>query len=211
MIKKLTIILAIFHLNIAFSMFAMSAAPIKGVIDPPNTAALNLLTDALSALKELRKHNKASAENVETLIKSKMLPSIAIDVSTQLALKKHWQTLNTKQKLIFQQYITQSLVQDYASVLSSYDKLDSIDIEVDSMVKRKGNKAIVKLFVSLDNDSKPFIISLKMIRSGHWRTYDVVFSGVSLIKNYQAEFDSHIKRKGIESLIAKMTKKLDNV
>jgi len=51
-------------------------------------------------------------------------------------------------------------------------------------------------------------ISLKMIRSSQWRVYDVVFSGVSLMKNYRAQFDSHIKRKGIDSLVAKTLKKI---
>jgi hypothetical protein len=39
-----------------------------------------------------------------------------------------------------------------------------------------------------------------MIYSQQWRVYDVVFSGISLIKTYKAQFDSHIKRKGIDSL-----------
>jgi phospholipid transport system substrate-binding protein len=47
-----------------------------------------------------------------------------------------------------------------------------------------------------------------MIRSSKWRVYDVVFSGVSLIKNYRAQFNSHIKRKGMDSLIAKIIKKM---
>jgi len=47
-----------------------------------------------------------------------------------------------------------------------------------------------------------------MIRENKWRIYDVVFSGVSLIKNYRAQFNSHIKRKGLDSLIAKVIKKL---
>jgi hypothetical protein len=47
-----------------------------------------------------------------------------------------------------------------------------------------------------------------MIRSSHWRVYDLVFSGVSLIKNYKAQFNSHIKRKGMDSLIKKINKKI---
>jgi ABC-type transport system involved in resistance to organic solvents, auxiliary component len=62
--------------------------------------------------------------------------------------------------------------------------------------------------ITINDDPKPLIISLKMIRSNQWRVYDVVFSGVSLMKNYRAQFDSHIKRKGINSLIAKTIKKI---
>ncbi|MEO1939331.1 ABC transporter substrate-binding protein [Candidatus Thioglobus sp.] len=215
--KRLAIILAIFHMSVAFATDAMSSTlnPVKiindqvaDIIDPPNTAALNIMVNALSSLKELRKQNEATNENIKTLIKIKLLPNIAMDVSTELALKKHWHKLNTKQKQIFQKYITQSLIKDYAGILGSYEKLDSVSISVDPNVKRKNNKAIVKLMITINDDPKPLIISLKMIRSNQWRVYDVVFSGVSLMKNYRAQFDSHIKRKGINSLIAKTIKKI---
>jgi len=215
--KRLVIILAIFHLNIAFALNGMPSMPnpvkimndsVADIIDPPNTAALNIMVNALSSLKELRKQNKDSIENVKTLIEIKLLPQIAIEVSTELALKKHWHILSAQQKLIFQKYITQSLIRDYAGILSAYENLDTVNIAVDPKVKRKDNKAIVKLIVSLGDDPKPFNITLKMIRSSKWRVYDVVFSGVSLIKNYRAQFNSHIKRKGIDSLIAKIIKKI---
>ena len=215
--KRLVIILAIFHLNIAFALNGMPPMlnPVKimndsvaDIIDPPNTAALNIMVSALSSLKELRKQNKDSIENVKTLIEIKLLPRIAIEVSTELALKKHWHTLNAQQKLIFQKYITQSLIRDYAGILNAYENLDTVNIAVDPKVKRKDNKAIVKLVVNLGGDPKPIYITLKMIRSSKWRVYDVVFSGVSLIKNYRAQFNSHIKRKGMDSLIAKIVKKI---
>ncbi|SFV80588.1 ABC-type transport system involved in resistance to organic solvents, auxiliary component [hydrothermal vent metagenome] len=131
-----------------------------------------------------------------------------MDVSTELALKKHWDKLNHNQKVIFQRYISHSLMKDYAGILGSYKKLDSVSITVNPKVKRKDNKAIVKLIITLNNDPKPINITLKMIRSSKWRVYDVVFSGVSLVKNYAAQFNSHIRRKGLDSLVAKIVKKL---
>ena len=217
MIKRLAIILTIFHLNIAFAMDGIPSMPnpvqmmndsVADIVDPPNTAALNIMVSALSSLKELRKADKATPENIKSLIKIKLIPSIAMDVSTELALKKHWKNLNDQQKHIFQQYISQSLMKDYAGILGSYEKLDSVSISVDPKVERKDNKAIVKLFITLNDDPKPIKISLKMIRSNQWKVYDVVFSGVSLVKNYAAQFNSHIRRKGIDSLIAKTVKKL---
>ena len=215
--KRLVIILAIFHLNIAFAIESMLPVlnPVKimndsvaDIIDPPHTAALNIMVNALSSLKELRKQNKDSTENIETLIRIKLLPNIAMDVSTELALKKHWPELSAKQKLIFQKYITQSLIRDYAGILGAYENLNTINIAVDPKVKRKDNKAIVKLIVNLNNNPKPINITLKMIRTSKWRVYDVIFSGVSMIKNYRAQFNSHIKRKGIDSLVAKTLKKI---
>jgi len=215
--KRLVIILAIFHLNIAFAKgdilpilnpVKIMSDSVADIIDPPHTAALNIMVNALSSLKELRKQSKDSTENIQTLIRIKLLPNIAMDVSTELALKKHWRKLSAQQKLIFQKYIVQSLIKDYAGILGAYENLNTINIAVDPAVKRKDNKAIVKLIVNLDNDPKPINITLKMIRTSKWRVYDVIFSGVSMIKNYRAQFNSHIKRKGIDSLVAKVIKKI---
>ncbi len=217
MIKRLTIILTIFHLNIAFAMNGMPHIPnpikmiddkVADIVDPPNTAALNIMVNALSSLKELRKQNEATDENIKALIRIKLLPNIAMDVSTELTLKKHWHKLKPPEKSLFQKYITQSLIKDYAGILGSYENLNSVNISVDPKVKRKDNRAIVKLIVNLNDDPKPIEVTLKMIRKNHWRVYDVVFTGVSLMKNYRAQFDSHVKRKGIESLIKKIKKKI---
>ena len=40
--------------------------------------------------------------------------------------------------------------------------------------------------------------------AGHWRVYDLDVEGVSLIRNYRAQFDSIIRRTSFEQLIARM-------
>ena len=205
MIKTLLIIGSILSMNMALA--TNNVLPIDNS-NSPSAVALSIFENTLSSIKNLRKQQQATPENIKVLIKEKLLPNIAIKVSTQLTLKKHWHNLNIQQQQIFQDYIVKSLIKDYAGVLGSYDKFDSVKISADPSVKRKDDKAIVKLFISLNNDPKPTRISIKMIYSQQWRVYDVVFSGVSLIKTYGAQFDSHIKRKGIDSLTEKLTKKL---
>jgi len=216
MIKALLIILSILHTNTVLAMVnhtgvVTQSQEVADIIDPPNSAALNIMVSALSSLKELKKQNKATKENVEALIRIKLVPNIAMGVSTKIALNKHWDGLNVQQKKFFQRYITESLIQDYVGILSSYEKLDSIQISVDPKVKRKDNKAIVKLNISINEDEKPFKVSLKMIRLNAWHVYDIVFSGVSIVKNYQAQFNSYIKRKGVDALIKRSEKKLDKI
>ncbi len=209
--------LTIFYVNFALAAEGMPSIqnpekilndPVAEIIDPPGAAALNIIVNNLSSLKALRKKNKASIENVEHLIKVKLLPNIATNIATELTLKKHWLKLSDQQKSIFKAYIIQSLIRDYAGILGAYDQLDSINISVDPKIKRKGNKAIVKLIIHLGDNPKPINVTLKMIRSNQWRAYDLVFSGVSLMKNYRAQFNSHIRRKGIDSLVSKISKKI---
>ncbi len=214
MFKHLIIILSILSTNIALASNKVPGIEnldkqIVDIIDPPSSAALNIMVDALTSLKELKKQNKATPENVEGLIRLKLLPNIAMGVSTKIALSKHWDGLSVQQKKFFQHYITESLIRDYVGILSSYKDIDSVQISVDPKIKRKDNKAIVKLVISINNAKEPFVISLKMIRLNSWSVYDVVFSGVSVVKNYKAQFNSYIKRKGIDALIKRSKRKLD--
>ncbi|NYT26551.1 phospholipid-binding protein MlaC [Candidatus Thiodubiliella endoseptemdiera] len=208
MVKTSLIILSILVANTTLATDNHSKI-LTDIIDPPNTAALNVVVGALSSLKELRKKEQATPKNINALINIKLLPNIALDVATHLTLKKHWDNINDVQKNIFQRYIAQSLIRDYAGILGSYDQLESVNISVNPNVKRKDNKAIVKLIISFNKKQNPVKVTLKMIRLNHWYIYDLMFSGVSLIKNYQAQFDSHIKRKGLDSLIKKISRKLN--
>lgn len=216
MTKILFIIFAILHGNLALAVDKNLQAQeveksIADIIDPPGSAALNIMVNALSSLKELKKQNKATRENVEALIRIKLMSNIAMGVAAKIALDKHWKGLTIQQKRFFQYYISESLIQDYVGMLSSYDKLNSVQISVDPNIRRKGNKAIVKLNIIINKNEKPLSVTLKMIKLNSWNIYDVVFSGVSVIKNYNAQFNSYIKRKGIEALIKRSQKKLDRL
>lgn len=214
MIKTLLIILSILPINFALAVDKASNTTHQAIVDvivPPNSAALNIMLSALTSLKELKKQKKATKQNIEALIRLKLLPNIAVGLSTEIALSKYWDDLNIQQKQFFQHYISESLIQDYGGILSTYEKLDGIQISLDPDVKRKGDKAIVKLIININDDPKPSIISLKMIHLDTWRIYDIVFSGVSIVKNYRAQFNSYIKRKGIDGLILKSKKKLERL
>lgn len=218
MIKKLSILVAVFYINLSIASDDTSpdfvnkvntvSDSIFEIIDPPGASALGIMVDTLSSLKELQKQNKGSINNITTLINIKFLPNIDIKTAVKLTLKDHWDGISTHDRGIFQKYISQSIVREYALILATYENLESINIAVDPNVKRKDNKAIVKLNITFNDDPKVFVVSLKMIRSGRWRIYDVVFSGVSLIKTYRSQFDSYLSRKGFEALLEKISTKV---
>jgi len=214
MIKTALIILSILQMNFAFAQEEAPKIPIDkqeviDILDPPGTAALNIMLSALSSFKELKKSEQVSMENTTSLVKIKVLPYIAMETSTQIALEDHWNKLNAQQKQLFVNYIEHSLIKDYVGMLYSYKDIDYVEIALQQNVLRKDNRALVNLEIKANAESKPSVITLKMIRDGRWRIYDVVFSGVSVVKNYNAQFNSHIKRKGLDSLIQKTIEKLN--
>ncbi len=218
--KKIITIVAIFFINSTFAASSNTekdnttnevAQSVIEIIDPPGAAALTIIVDSLSSLKELKKHNQSTIENIKALINVKLFPHLDINTALKISLKGYWEDLDFKQRQVFYKYIVQSLVNDYAAILVTYDNLDSINVSVDPEIVRKDNRALVKLRITFNDDPKVTIVSLKMIRSNRWKVYDVVFSGVSLVKNYRSQFKSYIRRNGLEALIEKISNKLDNV
>ena len=214
MLKIALIILSILQMNFAFAQSETPLVPIdkKDVIemlDPPGVAALNIMLSALSSFKVLRKSEQASMANTTSLVKIKVLPFIALEESTQIALEDHWDQLNPSQRQLFVDYIEHSLIKDYVGMLYSYKEIDYVEIALQKKVLRKDNKALVKLEIKPNAGAKPSLITLKMIRNDRWKIYDVVFSGVSVVKNYSSQFNSHIKRKGLDSLIEKTIERLN--
>ena len=181
---------------------------ISDIIDPPGSAALNILVSSLSSLKELKKQNKGTIENIETLIRLKLLPTLDIAYSTQRALDNYYDDLTDSEKQLFETYIIESLIKDYVGILGAYQDLDSINISVGKNILRKDNRANVPLIISFSDNSQPVEVALSMVKTNSWKIYDVTYSGVSLIKNYQAQFGSMIKRKGKDFLIGIITKKV---
>ena len=41
-------------------------------------------------------------------------------------------------------------------------------------------------------------------KSDRWRVYDIIFDGISLMKNYRADFREHVSNNGIDSLITSL-------
>lgn len=214
MLKIALIILSILQMNFAFAQSATPLVPINKkdiieMLDPPGVAALNIILGALSSFKALKQSEQASLANTTSLVKIKVLPFIAIKESTQVALKDHWGQLNPSQRQLFANYIEHSLIKDYVGMLYSYKEMDYVEIALQEKVLRKDNRALVKLEIKPNSGAKTSVVTLKMIRNDRWKIYDVVFSGVSVVKNYSSQFNSHIKRKGLDSLIKKTIERLD--
>ncbi|MBL6985117.1 MAG: ABC transporter substrate-binding protein [Candidatus Thioglobus sp.] len=158
----------------------------------PSSAALGIMIEALSSLKQYQSTGRVSFEDVEEVIVAELLPSMDINESARLALKKYWSNLKPKQQLILKTYMATSLVDNYSTIFASYDDLSGVKISVSSKVKRKNNKAIVTMHVADVNSRKSIAVKLKMIMTRkEWHIYDVELSGVSLVKNQKASFNSY--------------------
>lgn len=173
-------------------------------VNTADVALKNILSHSIKVIVDAKKtNNKLNKNDIKQLITANLLPFIDTTFSAKQTLKEHWDTLTNKQKTNLEQYIINSIIRDYASILINFNDFDKINIEVDKNIKTQGNKAIVAIKFKSEEQNNPLLIAGKMIQTDMWRIYDVVFSGVSLMKNYKSQFNSYIKRKGFDKFAQK--------
>ena len=194
MLKKLIIILAIFHSSLTFAQTADT--------NTPHAVAVDVIEGALLSLKTLQNQNTNSLSNIEDLVLTKLMPNVTVDIASKIILRNRWNDLSHEQQAMFINYITHRIVQDYVGLLSSYENLNDLNIEIEDNYTLNDNKASVKLHIGINKNNYHYYITLKMVELDRWYIYDAVFPGISMLKHYQKNFDSIIKRKGMEGLIA---------
>ena len=194
MLKRLVIILTIVYMNLAFAE--------RPNENTPHSVAVNVMESALLSLKTLQEQNKSSLSNIENLVLSKLMPNVDISFATKIMLRDRWDDLSSKQRTMFVDYITRSIVQDYVGLLNSYENLNDLSIQIEGGGTINGNKASVKLHIAINKNNYQYFITLKMVKLNRWYIYDAVFPGISMLMHYQESFDSIIKRKGMDGLIA---------
>ena len=172
--------------------------------DSPTEQVEAILNDVVCSFIELHNQDNETLTSTLNLTKKKIIPYIDLEYSTELALDKHWSMLDKKQKKIFERDIKNSLIQDYVPYLVDYPDWRNINIVVNENFSQRENFANVKLLVSIEDNSYPLTIFLKLKKSNTWKIYDLDIQSVSLIDIFKIGYDSKIKRQGIERLVIKM-------
>ena len=175
--------------------------------DGPTNQVEAILNDVVCSFIELHKQNNGTLMTTLNLTKKKIIPYIDLEYSTELALGDYWSQLDKKQKKIFERDIKNSLINDYVPYLVDYPDWANINIVIDKNFSQIENFANVKLLVSIQNDSYPLTITLKLKKSNRWKIYDLDIQSVSIIDIFKIGYDSKIKRQGIEKLTKKMLSK----
>jgi len=122
------------------------------------------------------------------------------------SLGKTYDSLSDQEKQNFIKLFKGLLESSYASKLESYsdEKINFLDEVV------KGKYALVKTDVV--RSSSTIGVDYKLIlNDGHWKVYDFVIEGVSMVRNYKSQFTKIIRKDSYEVLVEKLTKKINEL
>jgi len=202
-------ILKAFLINLCFIgiIFAGVTCPSispKVADDNPKDQVEAILNDIVCSFIELQSSNDSNLASTLNLTKKKILPYIDLEYFTEMALSKHWDQLETRERKIFERDIKNSLIEEYVGILSSFTDWEIVQIAINEDYRQIENFANVKVSVSLKNETGDTSVTLKLIRSNRWKIYDLDYQTISIVGMEKIGYDSKIKRQGIKKLIQKM-------
>ena len=189
--------------------FALAAAlPLGAVAQEPmapddlvKSVTLEVV-DLIAKDKDIRSGDRAKLMGV---IEAKVLPHFDFTSMTAMALGPSWRKAKPDQKARLTREFETLLVRTYASALEAYSdqKFDFRPLRA----KPTDTDVMVQVRV-LQGGAQPVAIDYSMEKTAAgWKAYDVMVGGVSLVANYRTEFNSVVRRSGIDGLINSLAAK----
>ena len=193
MIKKTSILLAfLLTANIAFSS------------DTPD----GFLKDSVKEISLLVSQYKDRFETDEEFLRDKMnstvMPKLDIQLMSKIILgKKIWTNLTESQKDEFVEAFKYRMTSTYMKSITAFDGEKVVFLPYEP--GKRENIAFVKSKYLIPGGD--ISVDYRLIKkSNEWKVYDIVFDGISLMKNYRADFREHVSQSGIDSLITSLRK-----
>jgi len=192
-------------LVLAVCWSSLAHASIDGVELGPKEAVEQAANQVIEVLEKEGDEIRGNQDKIYSLVNNHILPHFDFDKMSYFVLGNAWKSASEQQRNDFQDQFKHLLINTYTTALSEYST-DGEIIYKEVMVSPKNeNIAIVPTEVH-QKGRGPVAVAYRMYRSeGAWRIYDVSIDGVSLVKNYRANFAGQLRDSGIEGLISSMS------
>lgn len=168
-------------------------------IPQPQVQIENMINSVLDVLRQ----EELPVAEKKAQVSGKVQEFLNVASMSQRTLGSYWQGASVEQRQRFSDLFVKVLEGTYLNRIGEYS-----DGEVKYLKQRvKGNKAIIDTEIVSGDLTVP--VQYKMIyENDSWQVIDVVIEGISLIRNYRANYGEIIRKDGYEGLFALMEQKV---
>ena len=168
------------------------------------------LKESVKEVSQFISENKGELENNKKFLQIKVdeliTPKLDILLMSKIVLgKKNWLSMNDYQRKKFVLAFRGLMVRTYMKSLTAFDG-EKIAFLPYFKGKRTGVAKVQSTYL-LPEGEISVNYNLKLNKTDQWKVYDITIDGISLVKNYRADFRNHIDQNGIKSLISSLEEK----
>ncbi len=180
--------------------------------------ALSLLVPQVALAASSQSYLEAKQKALMEIIRKPKSPATEKELQTNFdalldydalakdSLGNEWDKRTPEERKEFQELLTTLVQSSYTKNLRS--TLDYNIVFEKTQPAKEGELVETVAKHKSDNRKEPIHINYLVHQvDGKWRVYDIITEGSSLVKNYNSQFRSIIKKNGFSDLIERMKKK----
>lgn len=182
------------------------AAPVQAGDDEETLRKARDITDrVLQRFNSRRAELKANPARIAGVIADIIKPVFDFSAMASSAMGRHWRKASAAQRRSVTEAFGNLLMRTYGLALLNYT---GKPVEYGTPQRSSDNKRVVIPSSVVPASGRPISIRYYMNLQGReWRVYDVKIDGVSLMANYRENFNSEIRRSGIDGLIRSLNQR----
>ncbi len=174
--------------------------------DPePMVMVKNITNQVLRELNKNIGHLKNNDRLINSLVNTYVVPHFDLNSMARAVVgRDYWQKAGSSTQQQFVKEFTRYIVRTYSSALESYDG------EQMKFYPLRGGVTGDKVRISSDlllKNGPPIQLQYGLLKQGgQWLIYDFSVDGVSIVKNYNAQFAGILRQSGLDGLLQQLQK-----
>ena len=178
-----------------------SAAP-----TPPQQLAKQTVQKVLNDLDGRRPELRNNPQELYNLIDRDLVPLIDLPYMSQLVLGRYWRQASPQQRQRFQTAFKNMLIRTYGSALLGFNDNVNIEYKPVRAADDANNVTFNAVIKSPNGQDTPVSLQLHQV-DDQWKVYDGSVGNLSFVTNYRGQFNSAIRREGLEDFIEQLEKR----
>lgn len=198
MLKKIYTLLILITLSL--TTYSAYAQPIQKPIEI-------ISTNIESILDSIKKPEFKTDQTIKDDVFNKITNLFSWNDMGKRALGRIWKSQTEEKQQAFISAFTNLLRSTYFNQLEAYTN-EKVTYKGERI---KGKYAEVQTYIIRTDGTKTPVYYRLITTDNHWKIYDVVIEGVSMVKNYRTQFDELLKKKSFDEFIEKIQEKAAKV
>ncbi|WP_425404692.1 MlaC/ttg2D family ABC transporter substrate-binding protein [Hwanghaeella sp.] len=200
---------AVLPLICAMLVFALPSGGIAAETTDQKEAAAFLQELGDNAIAVLANKDQPRDEREET-VQALLRENLELETMGRFVLGPEWRKADDAQRASYLELFSEFVVRTYSKRLGEYG---GQQFEVTGTSQAGKADALVVTAITSGDGSPPVKAGwrVKTDRDGKLKIVDVIVEGVSMLQTQRSEFDSVVRRSGLDGLMALLKEKLDQL
>lgn len=176
---------------------------------PPEQLAKQTVQKVLDDIQGHRDELRNNPQKLHALINRDLVPLVDLPYMSQLILGRYWRQASPTQRNEFEAAFKNMLIQTYGSALLNLNKnihIKYLPVRAPKDAQRVTFNAVIQ---SANGENTDISLELHQV-NGQWKVYDGSIGSLSFVTNYRGQFNSAIRREGLQNFIEQMQKRYNN-